>query len=774
MFWRMGANMAVRFDVETITAAIAGKTPDGWGEVRVNCPNPNCEGGQRDTLGVNVEDGKYHCFRCDLRGNFKANGTEKKSLAQFLYDQAQPVKTHPYPEKKQIQPREIRQDVHSNWVIPFTNSRGEIQTVQFIKPEGEKLFLSKAKNGGVGFKGAAYIIEGGKDTIIWCEGIATGWSIHHATGATVICCGSKDNLDPVMAWSVGRYPDSRKIVAGDNDKSGDGQRVGAAAARKYNVPFAVPGIPGTDFNDMAIDAGLDAVKKVLENAGKPDTDTGNQETPEPWEPIIPLDALAVDRINPATLPGAIGEFAEAVARETETPLELAAGMLFVVIAACVQGIIKIQVKPGYSEPLAFWTFAPMPPATRKSQVLKRITAPLTEWERRQRVDMEPLIEARRIDRENIQARIKALRGRYGKAERDQLPVIADEIKELSNSMEPELVAPQIWAQDTTPENAGQIMARNDERLTILAAEGGILDTLGGRYSAGVANLDLFLQGYSGDAVKVNRTTRDDIHLNTPALSMGLMPQPDVIRGMAAKPEFKGRGFIGRPLYMIPESNLGARTLDSEPIPDRIKISYYQTVKTLLEIQPVEHPDGTTAPHTLNLSPEAFQEWRDFYMTIEHDLADGGRFEHCRDWAGKTPGRAARLAGLLHCAINPVEPWRYPVSRETMEQALDITVVSISHALAVFNLMGADPAIESAGRVLQWIKRHRHQAFTKRQAFQDLKGSFNRAAMLDEPLSVLIERNHIRPMIETEKKPGRKSEAYEVNPVVLGGGGHGLA
>jgi hypothetical protein len=497
------------------------------------------------------------------------------------------------------------------------------------------------------------------------------------------------------------------------------------------------------------------------------TGIGNQNGPDPWEPIIPLDAMEVDRIDPDTLPGIIGEYAGAVARETETPLELAAGMLFVVIAACVQGFIKIMVKMGYSEPLAYWNWALMPPATRKSQIVKRSTAPLTEWERRQRAEMEPFIQTRRIDRENIQARIKALRTKYGKAKPDELEAIGDEIKDLENNLEPELVAPQIWAQDCTPENAGQIMARNDERLAFLGAEGGIVENLGGRYSNGTANLDLFLQGYSCEPVKVNRTTRDDIHMNTPTLSMGLMPQPDVMRGMAAKPEFKGRGFIGRPMYWLPESNLGSRTLDSEPIPERVKISYYQTIEKLLEIQPIEHPDGTTEPHTLSLSPEAFQEWKDFYMTIEHDLADGGRFEHCRDWAGKTPGRAARLAGLLHCAMNPVEPWRYPVSRETMEQALDITVVSISHALAVFNLMGADPAIESAGRVLKWIKRHRHQTFTKKQAFDALRGTFTRAAMLDEPFKVLAERNYIR-AIEPEKGPGRPPEPFEVNPSVYGG------
>jgi hypothetical protein len=266
--------MTHRFDSEAIQTAIAGKTPDAGGEIRADCPK--CDGGQRDTLGVNVNTGAFHCFRCDLRGNLKENRTDKKPLAQFLNDQARPVNTHPYAEKKQIRPNEIRQDQHGNWIIPFTDQAGRLQTIQFIKPEkkhGEKdkFFLSKAKNNGVGFKGAVHIIEGRKDLIIWCEGIATGWSIHLATGATVYCCGSKDNLDPVMAWSVGRYPDSKKIVAGDNDKSGDGQRVGAAAARKYNILFACPGVNG-DFNDMAIDASLDAVKSILENAQKPGPD----------------------------------------------------------------------------------------------------------------------------------------------------------------------------------------------------------------------------------------------------------------------------------------------------------------------------------------------------------------------------------------------------------------------------------------------------------------------------------------------------------------------
>jgi hypothetical protein len=489
---------------------------------------------------------------------------------------------------------------------------------------------------------------------------------------------------------------------------------------------------------------------------------------EVWDTITPLDGLEVDSLDPDSLPGIIREYALAVMRETETPLELSAGMIFVVIATCVQRWVKIEIKPGYTEPLSFWAVTPMDPATRKSQVLKRATKPLTDWEERQRFNLKKSIKIRRIERENTFALIKALRTKFAKAKPIDRQAIEDEIIDLEDTIEPEIVAPQLWAQDCTPENTAMIMAKNHERVSVIAAEGGILDTLGGRYNSGVANLDLYLQSFSGDSVKVNRVNRDDIFLNDPALSLGLLPQPQVIKALGAKAEFTGRGFMGRPLYFIPKSNLGNRTLDTEPIPEQTKKNYIQTVNTLLKLKPIENSDGTTDPHILKLSPEAFQEWRDFYNAIERNMATGCRFEHCRDWAGKTPGRAARLAGLFHCAINPVEPWLVPVSLETMEQALDVTTVSCDHALKIFSLMGSDPSIEAAGRVLEWITKCKHQEFTKKQAFDSLRGTFPRVKDLADPLAVLLERNYIRAITDKgPKKPGRKSEVYQVNPAVCG-------
>lgn len=313
----------------------------------------------------------------------------------------------------------------------------------------------------------------------------------------------------------------------------------------------------------------------------------------------------------------------ALAQETETPLELPAGMIFAVIATCIQGRIKCQIKPGYSEPLSFWTVTPMDPGTRKSQVLKRVTKPLADWEQRQKNILKPSINKRRIERENTIALIKSMRTKYAKAKSIDRQEIEDEIIGEQEGMEPEIVAPQLWAQDSTPENTAMIMAKNQERIAVIAAEGGILDTLGGRYNNGVANLDLYLQAYFGDPVKVNRVNRDDIFLNDPALSMGLLPQPNVIKSLGAKAEFTGRGFMGRPLYFIPKSNLGFRTLETYPIPEQTKNDYTQTIEALLKIKPIEHDDGTTEPHILHLSKEAFQEWFDFARAIEKEMATGG-------------------------------------------------------------------------------------------------------------------------------------------------------
>jgi replicative DNA helicase len=138
-----------------------------------------------------------------------------------------------------------------------------------------------------------------------------------------------------------------------------------------------------------------------------------------------------------------------------------------------------------------------------------------------------------------------------------------------------------------------------------------------------------------------------------------------------------------------------------------------------------------------------------------------------DWAGKLAGGIGRIAGLLHLVAAPGrERLDEPVSAQTMEDALRIGRYLLSHAVAAFEEMGADPATEGAKAILVWLRRTGKRAFSRRDAHQALRGGgrFRRATDLDEPLRLLAECCFIRGIDIAPDGSGRpRSSCYEVNP-----------
>jgi hypothetical protein len=75
----------------------------------------------------------------------------------------------------------------------------------------------------------------------------------------------------------------------------------------------------------------------------------------------------------------------------------------------------------------------------------------------------------------------------------------------------------------------------------------------------------------------------------------------------------------------------------------------------------------------------------------------------RDWGSKLPGAAARIAGVMHCVcISPEDS--AIIGAAVMEHALNLSVLLIDHAIAVFDLMRRDPVMEDAQRILRWIRK----------------------------------------------------------------------
>ncbi len=174
---------------------------------------------------------------------------------------------------------------------------------------------------------------------------------------------------------------------------------------------------------------------------------------------------------------------------------------------------------------------------------------------------------------------------------------------------------------------------------------------------------------------------------------------------------------------------------------------------------------------LTLSPAAARAFERFEADLEPRLApDGGDLGHVSDWGSKLAGHTARIAGLLHVAEHLRDGWRQPLSAETVGNAIAIAGYLVEHALAVFDLMGADPGITDARYLLAWIERAGGERFTRRDLFSALPRSrFPKVADLDPPLAVLVDHGYIlrEETPAANAGPGRKpSPTYLVNPHML--------
>jgi hypothetical protein len=311
------------------------------------------------------------------------------------------------------------------------------------------------------------------------------------------------------------------------------------------------------------------------------------------------------------------------------------------------------------------------------------------------------------------------------------------------------------------------MADQGGVLALISDEGGIFETFAGRYNKGIPNLDLLLQSHSGSHVRIHRASREPIDMPCPVLTMGLSPQPDVLRGLVQKPGFRGRGLLARFLYTLPPSWLGYRSLESSPIPLGVKESYGQALHNLLAIQPPQSHGSQPERFRLQLSKDAHREWKEFSHVVEYDMREGRRFEHIQDWAGKLPGAAARVAGLLHCATHfNTQPWSIPIELTTMEKALTLMAVLADHALRAFEVMAANPDLEKAKKILAWVQRKGLKTFTQRDCHHDLQGTFRRTEDLKPGMEVLKERYIIRQTTVGRNGPGRSSAVFEVNPQLI--------
>lgn len=470
-----------------------------------------------------------------------------------------------------------------------------------------------------------------------------------------------------------------------------------------------------------------------------------------WKAPLPFNEVNLPPFPVKSLPWPLDEWVTAVSQNTETPTDMAAVCALAVLSCTVQGKFVVSPKSHYSEPLNLYFLIVANSGERKSAIVRLMTQPIYQYERKEN-------ERRRTLMENEQVKLNSLKKQVETLERDGKNEKASKIRVQYRSIEQNQTKPlRLIADDTTPEAMTSLLASNNGVLSIITTEGGIFDTLAGRYSNTIS-IDTVLKAYSGDPIRVDRKGREGEVINNPTLTMLLSAQDNVLAEIMKNEAFKSRGLTARILYSRPKSKMGTRHFVTPNIPPDLEIAYQQLVGKLLEIP---YPTNGILP-IINLSPSAQNEVIRFHDWLEPKLVD--ELEYMESWGAKLLGNMLRIAGMLHCAKNSNAPSETALSSETVQQAIAISKYFLHHAKCVHNLLGTDKDMQLAKHVTKKLQNQEKRELSKYQIFRLCRGSFQRVDDLNPILDILIEFGYLKERTHPAPTGGRpRANTYLLNP-----------
>jgi len=222
---------------------------------------------QKRDLQVKVEEAQ-------LRRE-EAKKTKQDEVALYVKDKfakAGEVKEHKYLTDKRVENHGLRLTSTNNLMIPLhtiikSSDTGllvsRIRSLQYIFPDGSKKFASGGEvRGNIFLIGVEHHLLPTLETLVICEGYATGASIYEATGLPCAVVFSA-NFCLTATTRLRAITNSKFLLALDNDTSGVGEKcANEVASAVSNCMVRLPSVIG-DFNDLANAKGKDQLKLEL-------------------------------------------------------------------------------------------------------------------------------------------------------------------------------------------------------------------------------------------------------------------------------------------------------------------------------------------------------------------------------------------------------------------------------------------------------------------------------------------------------------------------------
>lgn len=633
---------------------------------------------------------------------------------------------HPYLREKAVGAHGVRVSGRT-LLVPVRALDGKLLSVQAIFHRGgrwEKRFTKNAKLGD----GCHIIGTLDSAVIILAEGYATGATLHEAAGYPVAVAFDCGRLASVGRAIRARHPRATILVAGDEDShlaSNPGRSKAARAAEEIHAHAVFPVFQsggGGDFNDLAVDEGVDAVRKQIDQAlsdfrakadellglAKPLRAAGTASAPAPDEL---LDPLPLPKLPPVPdfpldiLPDDLRDWVADAADRARFRPEFAAVAGMAALGSVIGRKVGIRLKAhdDWTEFANVWGMVVGSPSSLKSPAMRDALRPFKALQATADERHADAMREHAAQTEGHKLRRDAKRKAAAKALAKDLDAEVD--LDLPPPEAP--VARTYWTSDATAERLGELLAENPTGLLVERDElSSLLVSLEDERQATARGL--YLSGWSGqEGYRFDRIMRGTTTLPKFALSVvgGIQPGPLARYVRGAFSGERADGLLQRFQLLVWPDPEPFVLVDRPPNQSaREKAGALFAFADALDGDAVGiRPKFGNEPPFVRLSAEAqaiFAEWYTEFMLNRRASEAGGESAALGAHFGKYPGLLGKLCLILHVADEPDAP---AVSERTLLKGLAWLEYLTPHARRAYHAVDK-PETGAAELLLARLRR----------------------------------------------------------------------
>jgi hypothetical protein len=324
------------------------------------------------------------------------------------------------------------------------------------------------------------------------------------------------------------------------------------------------------------------------------------------------------------------QMALSIAKATHLPVHTVFIMGLGVFASVACRRWRVEYQYGGSLPIGLYVVAEQPSGAAKSRCLNTFQS--------------PFYAAEKEAKNTAQVRLNQLKDTDKKDLTDSEQVELEQLKSILKS--------SLFTTNSTPEALEQSLTHSGGYFSAVSSEQGLFNTmLGGCYGNDKAsNNDLLLNGFDGGYMSSKRVGRDAYTGATIGGAVMFAQMGGIETLLKAS---NGTGLAERFLLIAEKHNLGNRDHTAGAIINQTFVDGYNAICSGFAKYAVSDPVEINELARLDICGDGWRLIAEYRNSIEHHLADGGRYSHIaiRGAAAKVDMQIMKVGANLHLLDN---------------------------------------------------------------------------------------------------------------------------